>query len=177
METKNLAAAHGVPTMEWDAVCARLRAGFDQGPGSQEGEPGRHSTWVTTINADGGPHMNAVGAIWLDDHFYLVTGPGTRRGRNLVRDPRCALALSVREFDLVVEGRAERVLGEELERVAARYRDDGWPAEVVAPGEGLDASFMAQSAGPAPWHVHRIDATSAHAVEAVEPGRATRWTF
>jgi len=176
MRTKNL-TSHGVPTMDWDAVRARLEAGFDQGPGSQQGEPGRHSTWVTTVDADGRPHMNAVGAIWLDDHFYLVTGPGTRRGRNLARDPRCAIALSVREFDLVVEGRAAQVLGDELERVAEHYRDVGWPATVVGTGEGLDAPFMAQSAGPAPWHVHRIDATSAHAVECVEPGRATRWTF
>jgi hypothetical protein len=178
MRTKNLATATGAPTMGWEEVRTRLGAGFDQGPGSQEGEPGRYSTWVTTTNADGSPHMNAVGAIWVDDWFYFVTGPGTRRGGNLARDPRCALSLSVREFDLVVEGRAVRVVGDELARIAARYAaDEGWPAEVDASGEGLNAPFMAQSAGPAPWHVHRIDATSAHAVECVEPGRATRWTF
>jgi hypothetical protein len=178
MQTKNLAASIGAPTMAWEAVRARLDAGFDQGPGSQPGEPGRHSTWVTTINADGGPHVNAVGAIWVEDHFYLVTGPRTRRGRNLARDPRCAMALSVREFDLVVEGRAERVLGDELARIARHYHEvDGWPAEVDESGAGLTAPYTAQSAGPAPWHVHRIDATSAHAVQCVEPYGATRWTF
>jgi hypothetical protein len=177
MKTNNLATASGAPTMSWDAVRARLAAGFDQGPGSQEGEPGRYTTWVTTVNADGGPHVNAVGAVWVDDHFYLVTGPGTRRGRNLERDPRCALSLSVREFDLVVEGRAVRVLADELARIAAHYRDDGWPAEVDDSGAGLTAPYTAQSAGPPPWHVHRIDATSAHAVQCVEPYGATRWTF
>jgi hypothetical protein len=177
MKTRNLAATIGAPTMDWEAVRARLDAGFDQGPGSQPGDPGRHSTWVTTINPDGGPHANAVGAIWVDGHYYVVTGPGTRRGRNLARDPRCAVALSVRELDLVVEGRAVRVLGDELARIATIHHERGWPAEVDETGEGLTAPFNAQSAGPAPWHVHRIDATSAHAVQCVEPYGATRWTF
>jgi hypothetical protein len=179
METYNIAAAAvEVPPMSWEEVTARLERGFNQGPGSQEGEPGRYTTWVSTINADGGPHVNAVGAIWLDGAFYLVTGPKTRRGRNLARDPRCALSLSVREFDLVVEGRVTRVLGDELTRVARHYHDhEGWPAEVDESGDALTAPFNAQTAGPAPWHVHRLDIVSAHAVECVEPGRATRWRF
>jgi len=178
METRNLAEMYDAPPMSWAEVTARLDQGFNQGPGSQEGEPGRYTTWVSTINADGGPHVNAVGAIWLDGSFYLVTGPGTRRGRNHARDPRCALSLSVREFDLVVEGRVTRILGDELERVAKHYHDDeGWPAEVDESGEAVTAPFNAQSAGPAPWHVFRIDATSAHAVATVEPYGATRWRF
>lgn len=177
VRTTNLATLTTAPTMDWSAVAARLDAGFDQAPGSQSGEPGRHTTWVCTINADGGPHVNAVGAIWRDGHFYLVTGPQTRRGRNLARDPRCAITLSVREFDLVVEGTAVRVTGDELARVAAHYHDHGWPAEPDEAREGVTAPFNAQSAGPAPWHVHRLDATSAHAVQCVEPYAATRWTF
>jgi hypothetical protein len=35
----------------------------------------------------------------------------------------------------------------------------------------------AQSAGPPPWHVYRIGATSAFAVQTVEPHGATRWVF
>ncbi|TQL67737.1 pyridoxamine 5'-phosphate oxidase [Nocardioides albertanoniae] len=178
MKTYNLAEMYGAPTMSWEEVSERLEAGFNQGPGSQEGEPGRYTTWVSTINADGGPHVNAVGAVWFEGSFYLVTGPTTRRGRNLDRDPRCAVSLSVREFDLVVEGRATRVLGDELARVARRYHDDeGWPAEVDESGDALTAPFSAQSAGPAPWHVHRLEATSAHAVQCVEPYAATRWRF
>lgn len=178
MKTYNLAEMYDAPTMSWEEVVKRLEAGFSQGPGSQEGEPGRYSTWVSTINADGGPHMNAIGAIWFDGAFHLVTGPRTRRGRNLARDPRCAVSLSVREFDLVVEGNATRVLGEELVRVARRYHDhEGWPAEADGSGEALTAPFNAQSAGPAPWHVHRLEATSAHAVQCVEPYGATRWRF
>lgn len=177
MHTTNLATAVGSPEITWEYVTDRLDAGFDQGPGSQPGDPGRHSTWVTTTNPDGGPHMNAVGAIWRDGHFHFTAGPRTRRGRNLARDPRCALSLSVRELDLVVEGIAVRLRGDELERVAARYRAHGWPAEVVDSGEGLTAPFNAQSAGPAPWYVHRLDLTSAHAVQCVEPYGATRWVF
>lgn len=177
MHTSNLATLTDAPTMDWAEVTARLDAGFDQGPGSQPGDPGRHSTWVTTINADGGPHMNAVGALWRDDHFVFATGPRTRRGRNLARDPRCALALSVREFDLVVEGVAVRLTGDDLARAAGHYHQHGWPAEVDPTGEGVTAPFNAQSAGPAPWHLHRLEVRSAHGVQCVEPYGATRWTF
>jgi len=89
------------------------------------------------------------------------------------------VALSVREFDLVVEGRAERVTDpEEVARIAHRYAtEESWPCEVDGSGTALTAPYSAQSAGPPPWWVHRVVATSAHAVETVEPHGATRWTF
>lgn len=177
METSNLAELYDAPPIAWDKVEARLDVGFEQGPGTNG--PGRHTTWLTSINADGSPHANAVGAIWADGCVWFVTGNSTRRGRNIARDPRCALALSLREFDLVIEGRAAPVTDSaDVARLARRWaEDEGWPCEVDESGTALTAPYSAQSAGPPPWHVFRIDAQSAHAVQTVEPYGATRWRF
>ncbi|RCK69941.1 pyridoxamine 5'-phosphate oxidase family protein [Desertihabitans brevis] len=177
MDTRNLASRYGLPEMSWDAVSTRLEAGFAVGPDG--GGPDRHTCWLTTTDADGSPHVNALGAVWGEGCFWFVTGLATRRGRNLTRDPRCAMALSVREFDLVVEGVAERVEDPEVvARTAQRYAtEEGWPCEVDASGVALTAPFSAPSAGGPPWHLFRLDARAAHAVLAVEPGGATRWRF
>ena len=177
MQSINLAELYDAPPMAWQQVHDRLGDGFAQGPGTEG--PGRHTCWVTTLNADGSPHANAVGAIWLDDAFWFVTGRLTRRGRNLARDPRCLLALSLDEFDLVVEGRAVLITDRDLvAKLAQVYaNDEGWPCSVDASGTAITAPFSAQSAGQPPWHLYRLQAHSAHAVQTVEPHGATRWHF
>jgi hypothetical protein len=122
--------------------------------------------------------MSGVGAVWVDGSYYFETGRSSRKGRNLDRDRRCALSLSVREFDLVVEGEAHLVTdAETVARLARIWSNDGWPAEVDESGTAVTAPYSAQSAGPPPWHVYRIAAYSAHAVQTVEPYGATRWRF
>ncbi|KAA1426713.1 pyridoxamine 5'-phosphate oxidase family protein [Nocardioides antri] len=177
METINLAELYDRPALAWDDVAGRLDAGFAQA--AEDGGPGRHTCWLTSVNADGSPHTNAVGAIWHRGTFWFVTGLTTRRGRNLVRDPRCLMALSLRELDLVVEGRA--TVADDPEQVAEVARiyagEEGWPCQVDESGTALTAPYSAQSAGPPPWHVFRLDPGSAHAVQAIEPYGATRWVF
>src|SRR6266568_3468338 len=107
METKNLADLYELAEFSWPDIAARLDAGYDLIPGS--GGPDRHSCWLTTINPDGSPHMTGLGALWVDGSFWFETGEHTRKGRNLARDPRCAMSLGVKEFDLVVEGTAELI--------------------------------------------------------------------
>lgn len=177
METRNLAELYHAPVMEWAELTARLDAGFAQAPGSGSG-PGRHTCWLTTINPDGSPHVTGVGANWVDGSFWFETGRSTRKGRNLDRDPRCVLSLAVREFDLVVEGDAELVTEPDtVARLARVWAEEGWPAEPDASGTAVTAPFSAQSAGLPPWHVYRIAARSAYAVQTVDPYGATRWRF
>jgi pyridoxine/pyridoxamine 5'-phosphate oxidase len=107
METKNLAGLYDLPAMRWDAVRERLDEGFEQAPGG--GGPDRHTSWLTTVNPDGSPHMTGVGADYHDGVFRFTASRSSVKGRNLARDPRCALALAVHEFDLVLEARAELV--------------------------------------------------------------------
>jgi nitroimidazol reductase NimA-like FMN-containing flavoprotein (pyridoxamine 5'-phosphate oxidase superfamily) len=175
MEATNLAGLYDLPTLDWAAIAARLDGGIPQAPGA--GGPDRHTCWLTTINADGSPHVTGIGAIWTDGAFWFETGAGTRKGRNVARDPRCALSVSTREFDLVVEGTAVQVSDPAtVAQRAADWAADGWPARVDETGTRITAEFSAPSAGPPPWHVYRIDPRSMTALATVEPGGATRWT-
>nr|WP_069388077.1 pyridoxamine 5'-phosphate oxidase family protein [Cellulosimicrobium cellulans] len=115
-----------------------------------------------------------LGALVLDEEIFLCAGEGTRKIRNVRRDPRCTLTVATEPFDLTVEGTAERVTDPvTLERVAAGFRDDGWPAHVD--GDALTAEFSAPSAGPPPWSVYRVAPTRVFAFGAAEPYGATRF--
>jgi hypothetical protein len=176
MDAKNLADLYNAPLMDWGKIEARLSEGITQAPDT--GGPNRHTCWLVTINPDGSPHVNGIGAMWVDGAFWFVTGDGTRKGKNLARDPRCSLSVSTHEFDLVVEGEAHKVTdAATVADMAARYAADGWPARVDDSGQALTAEFSAQSAGPPPWFVYRLEARTATALETVEPGGATRWRF
>ena len=176
VETKNLADLYHLPPVDWAAVTAPLDQGVTQAP--ETGGPDRHTTWLTTINADGSPHVTAVGALWADGTFWFVTGERTRKGRNLARDPRCTVAVSMRESDLVLEGDAQQVTdAATVAAMAARWAAGGWPCRVDETGRALTAEYSAPSAGPPPWLVYRITPRSAIELSTVEPGGATRWRF
>ena len=176
METKNLADLYDLAPLVWDPIAARLAEGLTQAPGT--GGPDRHTCWLATIDADGRPHVTGVGALWHDGTFWFETGARSRKGRNLARDPRCTLTVSTHEFDLSVEGTADQVADPgTVADMAARWAAEGWPAEVDGSGTAITAPYSAPSAGPPPWHVYRITPERATALQTVEPGGATRWTF
>ncbi len=176
MEAKNLADLYDLPVLDWAPIAARLVEGVTQAPGT--GGPDRHTFWLATIDADGSPHVTGIGALWHDGAFWFETGETTRKGRNVARDPRCTLTLATHEFDLVVEGEAHKVTDPHtVADMAARWAAEGWPARVDESGTALTAEFSAPSAGPPPWHVYRVTPLRATALQTVEPGGATRWTF
>jgi PPOX class probable F420-dependent enzyme len=176
MESRNLADLYELPAMDWAAVAARLDKGVPQAPG--DGGPNRHTCWLATINPDGSPHVNGVGAIWADGAFWFETGRETRKGRNLARDPRCTMSVATNEFDLVVEGEAKVVTDPPtVALMAVLWADQGWPCKVDASGRALTAEYSAPSAGRPPWHVYRMSVRRASAVATIEPGGATRWEF
>ncbi len=176
MQTKNLADLYELPVIEWEPIAARLERGVTQAPGT--GGPNRHTCWLATLNPDGSPHVNGVGAMWEDGAFWFETGTSTRKARNIARDPRCSLSVATDEFDLVVEGRATKVTDPAIvAKMAAVWAAEGWPARVDESGTALTAEYSAPSAGPPPWHVYRIDITRATALLTQEPGGATRFDF
>jgi len=177
METKNLGTLYELKPMEWAPVAARLDQGFPQGPGGEG--PNHHTTWLATINADGSPHVNALGALWVDGTFWFVTGENTRRGRNLARDPRCTMSVTVSEFDLAADGTAEQVTDPAtVSAMAERWAAQGWPCRVDDSGTALTAEYSAPSAGRPPWHIYRMTLRKATALGTVEgEGGATQWTF
>src|SRR5450432_4633304 len=103
MEITNLGQADGLPPVDWAAVAGKLDAGSAPAPDAVNSR----TTWLSTINEDGSPHVTAVGALWLDGTFWFQTGAGTRKRRNVARDRRCSIAVSIRDSDVVVEGEAE----------------------------------------------------------------------
>jgi len=174
MKATNLGAAEGLPPVDWAGVTEKLDAGSAPAPDAHNAR----TTWLSTINEDGSPHVTAVGAIWLDGTFWFQTGAGTRKARNVARDPRCSVALSILDADVVVEGEASRVTdAATVARVAKAWADGGWPAEPDETGSGITAPFNAPALGPPPWNVYRVDPRSATVVLGIEPGGLTRFTF
>jgi hypothetical protein len=174
METINLGADEGLPPVDWTVVAERLEAGAPPDPAAHNAK----TTWLTTLNEDGSPHVTAVGAVWLDGTYWFQTGSGTRKHRNVERDPRCSVAVSTRDADVVVEGDAQLVTDpERVARAAKAWADGGWPVQPDETGTGITAPFNAPSQGPPPWHVFRIEPRSATVVLGIEPGGLTRFRF
>lgn len=174
MKVTNLGAAEGLPPVDWTAIVDKLEAGSAPAPDAHNAR----TTWLTTLNEDGSPHVTAVGAIWLDGSYWFQTGAGTRKSRNVARDPRCSIAVSIRDADLVLEGSAVRVTDPKaVARAAKAWADGGWPAEPDETRTGITAPFNAPSQGPPPWNVYRIEPRSATVVLGIEPGGLTRFGF
>src|SRR5918911_5004740 len=164
VETTNL-DRYGNPALPW----SRARDALLEGP-----ENG--TFFLGTVGPDGRPHAAGVGALWLDGELYVVSGPGTRKSRNLAAHPACTISAALRGIDLVFEGEATRVTDEPtLERLAALYREGGWPATVE--GDAFTAPYSAPSAGPPPWYLYRFSFDTAVGVTTAEPYGATRWRF
>lgn len=174
MDIVNLGAADGLPPVDWSRVVGALDSGSAPAPDAHNAR----TTWLSTVNEDGSPHVTAVGARWLDGSFWFQTGAGTRKCRNVARDPRCAVAVSVRDADVVVEGDAARVTDPTaLARVAEAWASQGWLAEVDERGPGITAPFNAPAQGPPPWNVYRIKPRSVTVTLGTEPGGLTRFRF
>jgi hypothetical protein len=171
---KNLADLYKLAPIDWDDVRTELESHLTQEPAT--GGPDHHSFWLSTVDADGRPHMTGVGAFWDAGYYYFSGGPGSRKIRNIERDARCAFGVAIDGYDVVLEGRAVRVTdAARLQRLAEVFAEGGW-APTVADG-GFTHEFSAPSAGPPPWYVYEFTVEDAYAVMTKEPGGATRWTF
>jgi nitroimidazol reductase NimA-like FMN-containing flavoprotein (pyridoxamine 5'-phosphate oxidase superfamily) len=107
--------------------------------------------WLTTVRADGRPHVTPLVGVHHDGVVHFVTGLGEQKARNLSRQDRVALTTGSNTWaeglDVVVEGTAVRVTAQDaLRRIAeafvAKYAE-AWRFEV---GDGV---FHHGSAEPA----------------------------
>jgi len=174
MKSINLGVADGLPPVDWNSIVDKLDAGSAPAPEAHNAR----TTWLTTLNEDGSPHVTPVGALWLDNAYWFQTGSGTRKCRNVERDPRCTIAVSILDADVVIEGNATRVTDPAaMKRAAQAWADGGWPAELDPSGTGITAPFNAPSQGPPPWNVYRMESQSAVVALGSEPGGLTRFDF
>ena len=157
---------YGNPPLTWSRVINALSV-----PSTE------NLTWfLGTVHTDGRPHAAGVGAQYIDGDIYIVSGPRTRKSRNLTANPASTISVGLDGIDLTFEGEARRVTDREtLERIVAKFREGGWPAEVK--GDAFTAPFSAPSAGPPPWYLYRFTFDTVFGVAGAEPHGATRWRF
>ena len=114
--------------------------------------------WISTVRADGRPHVTPLVAVWLDDALHFSTGPDEQKARNLAGNPQVALTTGTNTWaqglDVVVEGAAVRVtdaavLGRLAAAIEDKYGDD-WHFDV---GDGAFVHGGGEAA------VFRVEAT------------------
>lgn len=98
--------------------------------------------WVSTVRADGRPHVTPVVAVWMDGALYFSSGPGEQKSRNLAANRHCAATTGCNTwdegFDIVLHGEAVVVRDLPLLRhvagaFLAKYGSD-WAFEVAGDG-------------------------------------------
>lgn len=77
----------------------RVSAGFVPGPAhvpevARTLVAGPHVAHLATVLPDGGPHVVPLWVGWEGDRLAFLTGPGSRKARNLARDPRVAVSVT-----------------------------------------------------------------------------------
>jgi len=94
--------------------------------------------WITTVRADGRPHVTPLVAVWLEDAIHFATGAGEQKAVNLRTNQNVILTTGCNDWqqglDIVVEGEAVQVIDESvLERLAEAWAakwDGRWHYEV-----------------------------------------------
>jgi hypothetical protein len=66
-----------------------------------------HNYWITTVKPDGSPHTMVVWGLWQDGRFLFSTGSGSRKTRNLEKNPNCIVCNELAHEAIIMEGTAE----------------------------------------------------------------------
>lgn len=83
--------------------------------------------WISTVRADGRPHVTPLVAVWLDGALHFTTGAQEQKALNLTANPHVALTTGCNSWqegvDVVVEGHAAQVTDHaRLVRLAEAWR-------------------------------------------------------
>jgi general stress protein 26 len=88
--------------------------------------------WLTTVRADGRPHVTPLIGVALDGAMHFTTGLEEQKARNLEHNPKVALTTGgnawAQGLDVVVEGTAVRVTDEASLRKVVAALDDKYGA-------------------------------------------------
>jgi nitroimidazol reductase NimA-like FMN-containing flavoprotein (pyridoxamine 5'-phosphate oxidase superfamily) len=99
---------------------------------------GAELSWISTVRADGRPHVTPLVAVWLEDAIHFTAGAAEQKAVNLRANPNVILTTGCNRWDqgldVVVEGEAVQVTDDELlERLAEAWAakwDGRWHYEV-----------------------------------------------
>jgi general stress protein 26 len=117
-------SAQGATTVPWERALEVLDAA--------------EMFWITTVRADGRPHMTPLVAVWLDDAIHFSTGPSEQKAVNLRGNDQVILSTGRNDWnaglDVIIEGAAVRLTDHAvLQRLAEKWRtkwDGSWQYEV-----------------------------------------------
>ena len=114
-----LDATHGSGLLPWSWAIERLERS--------------HDYWVATSDAGGRPHVMPVWGAWMDEALWFSSSQASRKARNLVSRPHCAITTDNAHEPVVIEGEAEVI--DDLSAIRAftdqsnqKYRTD-YPLE------------------------------------------------
>ncbi|MGZ3638651.1 MAG: pyridoxamine 5'-phosphate oxidase family protein [Ktedonobacterales bacterium] len=114
--------------------------------------------WISTVRADGRPHVTPLVAVWLDGALHFSTGATEQKAMNLRGNPRVILITGCNDWekglDVVVEGNAVQITDDDmLERLAVAWAtkwDGRWQFEARNGGfhhksDGIALVFRVQA--------------------------------
>jgi general stress protein 26 len=107
--------------------------------------------WISTVRADGRPHLTPLVAVWHDGAIHFCTGDAEQKAINLRGNPHVTLLTGCNRWDegldIVVEGDAVQLTDDDtLERLAAAWAtkwDGRWHFEA------RDGAFHHEGGGEA----------------------------
>ncbi len=93
--------------------------------------------WISTVRADGRPHVTPLVAVWLDGAIHFCTGATEQKAMNLRGNPHVILTTGCNHWDagldVVVEGDAVQLTDDDvLERLCEAWAtkwDGRWQFE------------------------------------------------
>jgi nitroimidazol reductase NimA-like FMN-containing flavoprotein (pyridoxamine 5'-phosphate oxidase superfamily) len=93
--------------------------------------------WLSTVRADGRPHVTPVSSLWLDGTLYFLTGGIAQKTKHLRGNPHVVLTTGSNHlatgFDVVVEGDAvpftDVAVLERLNQMWRTLWGENWPME------------------------------------------------
>jgi uncharacterized pyridoxamine 5'-phosphate oxidase family protein len=149
----------------WEATCGLLEAA--------------ELSWISTVRADGRPHVTPLVTVWGEDALYFRTGAEEQKFANLRANPNVVLTTGCNRWDkgidVVAEGTAVHVTDEKLlTRVAAAFAtkwDGRWQLTV------RDGRFYNRTAGDWPSEVFAVKPVRVFAHTKGDPFGATTHRF
>jgi nitroimidazol reductase NimA-like FMN-containing flavoprotein (pyridoxamine 5'-phosphate oxidase superfamily) len=138
---------------------------------------GEATHWLATVRPDGRPHLVPVLAVWVDGTVYFCAGPSTRKARNLMQAPHCAISARGDGVDIVVEGRAAQVTDESALRSVAEAYVSAYGWHVTVRDGAFHEAEGAPTAGPPPYGVFQVRPITAFGFGTDETVTPTRWSF
>jgi hypothetical protein len=134
--------------------------------------------WLSTVRADGRPHVTPVAGVWVVDAVHVTTGDGEQKRRNIAGNAHCVLTTGCNGFegvDVVVEADAIEVtdlgrLHVVAEAFAAKYRNT-FPFDVG------DGHLRLRDVAGSVVRCYRLQAGKVFAFRKDDPFGQTRWRF